>query len=494
MLLILGCSGNIRSDGNTGKKHKPQPSDTLYTLSRAMGIYGYQPIRALQIIDSAVVVGNISELQADMCRARIYSFSLMKEQLDSLLGGPTDIRLDSALAIGKRILRHDSIKTHLELRKDVMEVLSYTARMKNDTAGWLQRSRELVNVCRQLGAAAESDALRTEAEIGAALYAMGQREQGMEKLDSVINVLSDSPAMKFSELDALIVTLRRKIVLLGSFNLYAETLPLARRIIELLDDYEAHPDAYHDGSHREPKNDQKRDDYIRFYRNQAQNMTIAAYASLGESGNMLEAFKKIEASVHEATAREHNARYHALEQEMKRQAAESHSDKMRYLAISTSAGLLFALLLAYYVFAKNRIIIKKNQGLIRLIDENIRLKSQPQSLTMKEGSGSSLFTRISTEIREQLLYLNPSFDRQAVCDHFHLNAMQVGNAFAQGSIYNSVAEFIRDCRLEHACQLLKTTDMKISDVAAQSGFSLVTTFNHDFKARFNLSPTEYRQQ
>ena len=36
--------------------------------------------------------------------------------------------------------------------------------------------------------------------------------------------------------------------------------------------------------------------------------------------------------------------------------------------------------------------------------------------------------------------------------------------------------------------------MKVTDIAAASGFSRATTFNHDFKARFNLSPTEYRRQ
>ena len=70
----------------------------------------------------------------------------------------------------------------------------------------------------------------------------------------------------------------------------------------------------------------------------------------------------------------------------------------------------------------------------------------------------------------------------------------MGSAFAQGSDYSSVADFIRDCRLEHARILLKTTDMKVADIATASGFSRPTTFNHDFKARFNLSPTEYRRQ
>ena len=115
-----------------------------------MNIYGYQPIRALQIIDSAIIVGNISEPQASLCRARIYSMSLMHEQVDSLLGGPADVRLDSAQAIGERLLHHDSVRNNLTIHRDLLEILISTARMKNDTTGWLQRSHEMVNVCRQL--------------------------------------------------------------------------------------------------------------------------------------------------------------------------------------------------------------------------------------------------------------------------------------------------------------------------------------------------------
>ena len=179
--LTIGCTGS--SDSGS---HAQLPSDTLHTRQLAMDIYGYQPALALQIIDTALIVGNISQLQADQCRARIYCMSRMEEQVDSLLGGPTDVRLDSAQAIGERILGHDSIKANLLLKRDVLEVLAHTARMKNDTTGWLQRSRELVSVCRQIGGPAETDALRSEAEIGAALHALGRHEEGMAKLDSVI--------------------------------------------------------------------------------------------------------------------------------------------------------------------------------------------------------------------------------------------------------------------------------------------------------------------
>lgn len=77
----------------------PGPKDTIHTRQAAMNIYGYQPLQALQIIDEAVAVGNLSDWQADMCRARIYSATLMRTQLDSLLGQPDGASLDTARSV-----------------------------------------------------------------------------------------------------------------------------------------------------------------------------------------------------------------------------------------------------------------------------------------------------------------------------------------------------------------------------------------------------------
>lgn len=354
-------------------------SDTIHTLRAAMGIYGYQPERALRIIDSALIVGNIGEVQAEQCRARIYGMTLMYEQMDSLLGGPTDIRLDSAQAIAMRLLTNDSIKTSLIRLRDVYEILAYTERMQNDTLGWLYRSRQLVDVCRQIGPEAETDALHTEAEIGAALHAMGHEEEGMAKVDSVLALLSDKG--RFNELDAFIIVSRRKIVMLGSHDRYAETLPLSRRIIERLDDYEAHPERYHDGSHREPKTDQKRADYIRFYRSQAQNYIAAAYASLGEHGNMLSAFRQIEDVVREATAREHIARYNALQQQLEteRQRDTTRRAKESRKVISLVSLLIF--LFTIYVFWQWRKTKKQNRILAQHIRDAVEYKEKYRKLS-----------------------------------------------------------------------------------------------------------------
>lgn len=83
-MLMVGCTEKSK---DTAGSREPQASDTLYTWRAAMQVYGYQPERALQIIDSAVIVGNMSGVWADANRARVYSMTQMNEQVDSLLGG-----------------------------------------------------------------------------------------------------------------------------------------------------------------------------------------------------------------------------------------------------------------------------------------------------------------------------------------------------------------------------------------------------------------------
>lgn len=505
MALIVGCTKASKGNG-TADSHEPSTNDTAYTLRAAMNVYAYQPLRALQIIDSALIVGNIGIVQAEQCRARIYAMSPMHEQLDSLLGGATDVRLDSARAIGERLLRQDTIKADLKRHRDVLEVLSAAARMKSDTLGWLQWSRELVALCSQMGPDATADALRTEAEIGAALYALGQREQGMAKLDSAINVLSDSPSLKFNELDALIIASKRKIVLLAGDGLYAETLPLARKIIEYLDDYEAHPDKYHDGSNREPKTAEKRDNYIRFYRSQAQSYLTSAYASLGEHGNMLESFKKIENSVREATAREHIARYTALQQQIKAEREHTEADKVRTMSVAITIIALLFFIFAVILLVKNRVIHQKNQILVQKIAEAADYKEKYWEEKQKRMqapvadanpvalSDEELFHYVNDIIVREKLFLDPKFERQTIMDRFQLSKERVGAIFSKGSDHAKLTSYVQQLRLQYAAELLLTRpEMSIVQIATDCGFSSHKYFSDRFRQHFSMTPTEFRK-
>lgn len=503
--LIVNCTGMSKNNKDTNTV------DTIYTQQAAMSIYAYQPVRALQIIDSAVIVGNINEALANQCRARIYSMSLMKDQLDSLLGGPTDIRLDTARAIAERVLRHDSVKTNLKRQKDVVEILAYTARMQNDTIGWLQRSREYIDICHQLGDSdTETDALRTEAEIGAAMHCLGQHEQGMAKLDSVINILDASFHREnnrgtFNELDALIIALKRKILLLASHDQYAKTIPVARHILEILDKYEKNPEAYHDGSSREPKNEQKRADYIAFYRNQAQSHITAAYASLGEHGNMLTSFEKIERSVREVTAREHIARYNALQQQMEAERQQVKAQEANMIAVIIGIFSLLTIAFSLVVFFKNRSLKRKNRILAQQIAENVNhmkmyweeKRSQEPIATpdFNTATEEESFKYINEVIILEKLFLDPAFGRQTIMERFQLSKERVGAIFSKGSENTRLNSYIQQLRLEYAAKLLvEQPDKSIVNIAKECGFSSHTYFSDCFHRHFDMSPSDFRHE
>ena len=483
--------------------------NTRYTQQAAMNIYGYQPIKALQIVDSAVVVGNMSEVRANIVRSRIYSYCQMPNQVDSLLGGTKDIRFDSAKAIGERLLCHDSIKANMLNQLDVLGILIYTARMQNDTTKWIQRSLEYIDICHQLGESHETCALRAEAELGAALHHVGEHELGMAKLDSVINVLETSFLREedrgtFDELDALIVALKRKIGVLGSHDLYVETLPLARRINELLDDYEQHPDVYHDGSYHEPTSDQKRADYIRFYRSQAQNFITAAYASLGEHGNMLEAFEKIERGVHDAMAREHIARYNALQQQMVAERQKAKANRFILMAIGIGILALLFFVIMVIVSVKNRAINRRNRLLARKIAdaiyykkkyfEEMRLQEPPTAPEIETATDEQLFHYIHEIIIRERLFLDPKFERQTIMDRFQLTKERVGAIFSKGSNYAKLNSYIQHLRLECSAKILvEQPDKNIVQIATDSGFSSSTYFCNCFRQHFGMSPSDYRR-
>ncbi len=504
MIVAAVTAGCTKTDkGQHTTVHDRQPKDTVYTIKAAMGIYGYLPERALQIVDSGVIVGNMTELQADQCRARIYCMSLMKERVDSLLGGPKDVCLDSARAIGERILHNDTIQNDLRRRQDVLEILAYTARMKKDTTGWMRWSYEIIDVCRQLGGPAETDALRTEAEVGAALYAMGRHEEGMAKLDHVIEVLSEKPDFKFNELDALIIALKRKMLLLSSPDQYAEILPLARRILERLDKYEKDPDAFHDGSLREPKTDEKRADYIHFYRSQALNHLTAAYASLGERGNMQEVFEKLERDVRDVTAREHTARYHALQQQMEAERQQAIADKAKQTAVTIGILALLFLVFAVAIIFQNNSIRRKNHVLAQQIAEAVKYKEKfrllsdntPDPSSLNSMTDEQLYQYIADIVVREHLFCDPNFGRETIMERFQLSKDRVGTIFSKGSEHGKMSTYILKLRLDYAAQqLLERPDKTVVQIASDSGFSSSAYFTNCFRQQFGLTPTDYRRE
>ena len=137
---------------------------------------------------------------------------------------------------------------------------------------------------------------------------------------------------------------------------------------------------------------------------------------------------------------------------------------------------------------------EKNRGTQK--DRETRIQEEGKTRIQEDLSGMSdeeLFQFITKVIKEEELYRWPDFNRSAVMHHFSLSAARVGAAFAQGG-GQSLPEYVRNCRLEHACRLMvERPTMSFVEVGNTSGYQRTTTFYHDFKARFGMTPAEYRE-
>ena len=54
------------------------------------------------------------------------------------------------------------------------------------------------------------------------------------------------------------------------------------------------------------------------------------------------------------------------------------------------------------------------------------------------------------------------------------------------------AEVVREIRLKHACTLLVTTNINMSELAINIGFMTAENFSNIFKEKYGMTPLEYR--
>ena len=109
-----------------------------------------------------------------------------------------------------------------------------------------------------------------------------------------------------------------------------------------------------------------------------------------------------------------------------------------------------------------------------------------------EGTYEDMFQQMSDAIRTEQLFTIPKLGRKELVERFGISSKRISRVFSASG--TSVPEFIRECRLEHARQLIvERPDMALNDVAAASGFAHASTFTVDFKNKFGVLPTQYRE-
>lgn len=571
VLLFVSMMAFASCGRNNSARHIPNLGDTPYQEDSVLVAYGYHPDRALVMLDSALLLGNINEYRAQFIRAKIYSKSLLKQ------------RQDSAIQICEQLLKHDSVINTLHEQENILDLLMITSRTKTDFEGYVKWATQKVEVCRLLGE--DTEEWRTEAEIGMVMAHLGQPEEGMSKIDEAIRQL-DAPG-SIDRMDAFIIAVKRKITVLNDQGRHAEVIPLAQRILDRLDHYEQHAKDYAEDSYRLSWSDKPadRDRYIDFSRAQANGFLAGAYAMTGDAthareylarfdqsgyghsfsarrmiiptrmalgmydeamatcdeivyrmgndtvnddyavilrdraivarakGHLVEAYnlmnrhanlaKVLSDSLHASEAHNYAARYHAKEQELKIQEAETAS-RIKSIIISVIILLLIiAGVVSFYYRRQRQIISEKNRALVRMINgtplvapaDETEGTEEPDEVSESEEpeTNSALFDTINTAIHIEQLYANASLQRQDICTRFCITRHTLNSLLAQYAGSSSFPQYINNIRMEEALPLLRDNpSMTIAAIAAAVGFT-PANFREQFKRQYGVTPQEYRQ-
>lgn len=101
----------------------------------------------------------------------------------------------------------------------------------------------------------------------------------------------------------------------------------------------------------------------------------------------------------------------------------------------------------------------------------------------------SLTSQIEVWIEENI---DGDLSVDTLCKHFNLSRVDLYGIFKNG-FQTSPARYVKECRLMHASELLKSTDYPVALIAQKSGLFDYNYFSKLFKSRFGLSPREWRR-
>ena len=137
--------------------------------------------------------------------------------------------------------------------------------------------------------------------------------------------------------------------------------------------------------------------------------------------------------------------------------------------------------------ASNETALRKGKVVLaRLFDNMYLFRGKPVSEIIGTQKADLLINYIKSHYNENL---NLDFLSQK----FFMSKYQICREMKKKTGC-SFTEFLSDIRLNEACNLLKNTDMSITDIAYAVGFNSPSYFSVLFKDYIKLSPTRYREK
>lgn len=135
------------------------------------------------------------------------------------------------------------------------------------------------------------------------------------------------------------------------------------------------------------------------------------------------------------------------------------------------------------------IILKARLAEILVTFERFRCKQHSPSINMGKSTKKGI-------IWDVIQYIHTQYHEDITLSHlanrFHVSIPYLSELFKEHLGQNFV-HFLHEVRIRHACSLLTSTTIPVTDIALEVGYRSFQTFSRVFREQKKLTPTAYRK-
>lgn len=131
---------------------------------------------------------------------------------------------------------------------------------------------------------------------------------------------------------------------------------------------------------------------------------------------------------------------------------------------------------------------KNFEGFFREIQQYC-IRVCERNMNRGRGAQSELLQNVLRHIDEH--FTDPLLSVSGIAQHFGISDKYLSQLFKEQTS-EKISGYIENKRIAHACELLRTTDLSINEVATASGYALTHTFRVAFKKVQGVTPLQWK--
>jgi AraC-like DNA-binding protein len=182
------------------------------------------------------------------------------------------------------------------------------------------------------------------------------------------------------------------------------------------------------------------------------------------------------------------------EKELELANTQAQSQRSNILLLTAiGAGLLVLVILVLMVHAYRQ-SVKREKLAVRQIDELLAPHHMTTSSSDAEKEDFRLFNEMQRKIVDERLFKSPDFNRDGIVEATGLTRAKVTQLIKQFT-NDGINDYINRLRVEYSVQVIKDhPEWTIDAIAESCGYIRRATYYNHFKARFGITPAQYRKE